>query len=169
MADYKKLIPFIKTWEAGFANDPSDLGGATMSGITLNTFRFYYGKSKTVNDLKHMTEAQWEHIFKEGFWDKWKGDEIKSDKVAFILIDWLWASGSYAIKRPQRMLGLVDDGIVGEKTISAINSRNSTELFNDIYNLRVKFIDEISKKRPANKKFKKGWLRRISSLKTTYQ
>ena len=29
MADYTKLVPFIKKWEGGFGNHPKDKGGAT--------------------------------------------------------------------------------------------------------------------------------------------
>lgn len=49
--DIKK---FILSWEGGFANDPDDLGGATNSGVTLSTYRMYYGQDKTVEDLKKM-------------------------------------------------------------------------------------------------------------------
>ncbi len=49
--DIKK---FILSWEGGFANDPDDLGGATNSGVTLSTYRMYYGQDKTVEDLKNM-------------------------------------------------------------------------------------------------------------------
>jgi hypothetical protein len=27
------------------------------------------------------------------YWDKWKADQIKSQSVANILVDWVWASG----------------------------------------------------------------------------
>ena len=31
------------------------------------------------------------------------------------LVDWLWCSGAWGIKIPQKILGLKVDGIVGEK------------------------------------------------------
>lgn len=52
MADYTKLVPFIKKWEGGFGNHPKDKGGATNKGVTLATYRMVYGKNKTVDDLK---------------------------------------------------------------------------------------------------------------------
>ena len=39
------------------------------------------------------------------------------------------------------------------------------ELFKTIKADRIKFIDEICEKRPANKRFKKGWLNRINAIK----
>ena len=165
MADYRKLKPFILKWEGGYVNDKDDLGGATNKGVTLATFRSVYGQGKTANDLRNMTDQQWETIFKKHFWDKWRADEIEDQSVANILVDWLWASGSYGIKIPQRVLGVSVDGIVGAKTIAAVNAKDGKQFFKEIRQERVDFIDRICTSRPQNKKFRKGWLNRINSLK----
>lgn len=165
MADYRKLKPFIIKWEGGFVNDPSDLGGATNKGVTLSTFRSVYGKNKTVSDLKAMTDQQWETIFKRFFWDKWRADEIEDQSIANILVDWVWASGAYGIKIPQSMLRVTIDGIVGAKTIAAVNAKDGKTFFAEIKKERIAFIDRICNSRPQNKKFKKGWLNRINSIK----
>lgn len=164
MANHKILEPFILRWEGGFVNDKDDLGGATNMGVTLDTYRSVFGSKKTVNDLKRMTRVQWGIIFKKFYWDKWKADDIKDQNVANILVDWIWSSGSYGIKIPQRVLGVSVDGIVGSKTIAAINARDGRELFDTIKQERKDFIERICQKRPQNKKFKKGWLNRINSL-----
>ena len=164
MADYRKLKPFILRWEGGYINDQADLGKQTNKGVTLSTYRSVFGKNKTVSDLKKITDEQWEFIFKKFYWDKWKADDIKDQNVANILVDWLWCSGSYGIKIPQRVLGVYVDGIVGSKTIAAINARDGRELFDTIKQERKYYIDRICQTRPQNKKFKKGWLNRINSL-----
>ena len=164
MADYRKLKPFILRWEGGYINDQADLGKQTNKGVTLSTYRSVFGKNKTVSDLKKITDEQWEFIFKKFYWDKWKADDIKDQNVANILVDWLWCSGSYGIMIPQRVLGVSVDGIVGSKTIAAINARDGRELFDTIKQERKDYIDRICQTRPQNKKFKKGWLNRINSL-----
>lgn len=164
MADYRKLKPFILRWEGGYINDQADLGKQTNKGVTLSTYRSVFGKNKTVSDLKKITDEQWEFIFKKYYWDKWKADNIKDQNVANILVDWVWASGSYGIKIPQRVLGVDVDGIVGPKTIAAVNARDGRELFDNIKQERKDFIDRICQTRPQNKKFKNGWLNRINSL-----
>lgn len=164
MANNKILEPFILRWEGGFVNDKDDLGGATNMGVTLATYRSVFGSKKTVNDLKRMTRVQWGIIFKKFYWDKWKADDIKDQNVANILVDWLWCSGSYGIKIPQSVLCVSADGIVGSKTIAAINARDGRELFYTIKQERKDFIDRICQTRPQNRKFKKGWLNRINSL-----
>ena len=164
MANHKILEPFILRWEGGFVNDKADLGKQTNKGVTLSTYRSVFGKNKTVSDLKKITDEQWEFIFKKFYWDKWKADDIKDQNVANILVDWLWCSGSYGIKIPQRVLGVSVDGIVGSKTIAAINARDGRELFDTIKQERKDFIDRICQTRPQNRKFKNGWLNRINSL-----
>ncbi len=164
MADYKKLVPFILKWEGGFVNDPHDLGGETNHGVTLATFRSVFGKKKTVSDLKEMTQAQWNIIFKKYYWDRWKADEIKDQNVANILVDWVWASGAYGIKIPQGVLSVTADGIVGAKTIAAVNARDGKELFDTIKEERKAYIERICKSRPQNKKFYNGWMNRINAL-----
>lgn len=165
MADYKKLKPFILKWEGGFVNDKNDLGGCTNKGVTLSTFRSVYGQNKTMNDLKSITDEQWEHIFKTCYWDKWKADEIKDQNVANMLVDWTWCSGAYGIKIPQRVLGVSVDGVVGGKTIAAVNAKDGKALFKALKEERIAYIDRICQTRPQNKKFRNGWLNRINSLK----
>lgn len=152
MANAKKLIPFILKWEGGFVNDPDDLGGATNKGITIGTFGEYRKRKglppPTVQDIKNLSDKDWYEIFKTLYWDRWKADEIKSQSVADILVDWVWASGVHGIKRPQRILGVSPDGVVGSKTIAAINAADPKKLFDAIKADRAKFIDEICKARP---------------------
>lgn len=166
MADHKKLIPIIKKWEGGFANHPNDKGGATNSGITLTTFRQYFGKNKTVNDLKRMTEWQWEYIFKRGFWDRYQADSIVNQSVANLLVDYVWASGIYGIKYPQQVLGVTADGIIGPVTLAAINEYpDQEELFNKLWNRRKEHFNAIVRKNPSQKVFLRGWLNRLNDFK----
>ena len=168
MADYKKLIPFILRWEGGFANDPADRGGATMKGITIGTFTTYR-KSKrkptpTVTDLKNISDQEWGDVFKSLFWDKWYADNIKSQSIANILVDWVWASGKYGITIPQRILGVAQDGVVGPKTLEALNARDADKLFAQLKQARINFVETIVKRNPSQKKFINGWKRRIYAI-----
>lgn len=166
MANYKLLKPFILKWEGGFVNNKNDAGGATNKGVTLTTFRKYYGQSKSIEDLKHISDEQWNHIFKTGYWDACKADQLNCQSVANIMVDWAYMSGaSTAIKAVQKILGCKVDGIIGPKTIAAINGyRVPKQLFYDIQRARVEFYYNIVAKRPANKVFLKGWMNRLNAL-----
>ncbi len=166
MADYKNIIPFIKRFEGGYANHPNDRGGCTNMGVTIATYRSYYGRSKTCNDLRKLTEEQWRHIFKSGFWDRIKGDQIECQSVANMIVDYVWASGVYGIKYTQQILGVYADGKVGAKTLAAINNYpNQKELFDKIKQRRLDHFAAIVKNNPSQKVFYKGWCNRVNSLK----
>lgn len=166
MATYKSLAPIIKRLEGGYAFHPNDRGGCTNSGVTISTYRSYYGKSKTCNDLKNMSDSQWDTIFIQGFWNRWCADMINNQSIANLLVDWVWASGMYGIKYPQEILGVTVDGIVGPKTISAINDYpDQEELFNKLWERRKKHFESIVKKNPSQKVFINGWLNRLNNFK----
>lgn len=162
MADYRKLKPIVLKWEGGYAGN---IDGAicTMKGVTLATFRKYFGNTKTCRDLRNITDEQWDYIFKKKFWDKWKANDIKNQSIANLMVDWLWTSGVYGIKYPQKVLGVTDDGIVGPKTIAAINNYpNQKELFQKLWNRRKKHFESIAIGNKA--KFLKGWLNRLNDI-----
>lgn len=189
MAKIEELIPFILHFETGvgkkylnlppeqifaqarktgFANDPDDSGGATMCGITIGTYKAYCKKKgyavPTVSMLRNITYAQWRDVLKTFFWDKWLADQIQSQPLANILVDWVWASGTNGIKIPQSILGVTQDGIVGPKTLAALNGRDPKRLFDKIHDARIKFVDDIVARKPNQKKFIKGWKRRINDI-----
>ena len=170
MANVYKLAPWILKWEGGFVNDPADLGGATNMGVTIGAWKSCgYDKDGDgdidVDDLRLLTrEDVVNRVLKPHYWDRWKADDIKSQSVANILVDWVWASGAHGIKIPQRLLGVTVDGIVGPKTLAAVNARNPRELFDMIKIARFDFIEDICRKRPANNKFKRGWMNRINDI-----
>lgn len=169
MAKIETLIPFLLKWEGGFVHDVDDLGGATNMGVTMNTYIAYCRRKgypvPTVTRLKNLSEKQWVDIVKTMYWDRFKGDEIVNQGVANICVDWLWLSGTVAIKKVQEIVGVKADGIVGHKTIAAINSRSALPLFGMIKEVRVMYIDDICRKRPANEKFRKGWMNRLNDLR----
>lgn len=169
MADYKVHIPFLEKWEGGWSNDPDDSGGATMMGITIHTYAAYRKKKglppPTEEDLRNISKEEWLDIYKTMFWDRLNGDAFQSQNVANIMVDWIWMSGTLAIKRLQLIVGTKQDGIVGPKTLAAIHSKNQRELFDQLKSARYSHFEEIVKNDPTQKKFHNGWKRRLKNIK----
>lgn len=190
MANVDILLPFILKFEGGFVNDPADSGGATNKGVTIATWRSVgYDKDGDgdidVQDLKLISNKDVrDRVLKPHYWDRWKADQIQSQKIANILVDWVWGSGANGIKIPQRLLGVAVDGIVGAKTLAAVNAADPDVLFDRIYQARERFLHDITNQSIANyekkikrkatnaelmkhtkKRFIKGWLNRLAAIK----
>lgn len=150
------MIPHIKKWEGGWSNRPTDKGGPTMMGVTLATFRQYFGAEKTIADLRNITEDQWMYIFKNKFWDRMQADKIQNQSLAELCVDMLWMSGQItAIKKIQRTLGCTVDGIVGPKTLAALN-KDSEGNFAILWRMRYNWLRRIAYGNNLN-----GWLNRL--------
>ena len=142
MAKVEILAPFLLSWEGGYNKTPGDRGGATNKGVTLATWRRYgYDKNQDgridERDVMLITEydAVYE-ILKPVYWDRWRADEIASQAVANLLVDWYWNSGTYGIRIPQRVLGVKTDGIAGPRTIAAVNGHADQQaLFRKLWQL----------------------------------
>lgn len=186
MATIDKFIPILLLWEAsikikenetlenaykratkrGFVNDPYDTGGATMIGVTIGTYRSYCRykgwKTPSVNDLKNMPYKIWRDIVYTMYWNKWKADTIVDQSVANMVVDWVWHSGAVTIKKVQALLGVTADGIVGPKTVNALNNTKNIKV--KIYNARKAYFEAIVKRNPSQKKWLNGWMNRLNSI-----
>lgn len=148
----------------GWSDDPDDPGGATMIDVTLSTFCAYRSRNglpePSESDLRGISYSEWMGILKTMFWDRIQADSINSQGVANILFDWVWASGPSAIRKVQKILGVKADGVVGPKTLHAINSHDPGELFLKIHDGRERHYRSCR----ASWKYLKGWLRRLNAL-----
>lgn len=172
MANIKNLVSFISRWEGGYVNDPSDSGGPTNIGVTIATWqKVGYDKNDDgiINEADVMLithEEMLEVVLRPHFWDKWMADHIKNQSIANILVDWLWHSGPRTIFIVQRILEVKQDGIVGPKTLNALNSHPDQQLlFDTIKTKRINDIHAICQRQPEKLKFINGWLNRIAALK----
>lgn len=170
MADIGILSPFILSFEGGFVDHPNDKGGATNKGVTIATWRAVgYDKDGDgdidVDDLRLLTDADVVgRVLRPHYWNRWKADAIRSQSVANLLVDWVWASGAHGIRIPQRVLGVKSDGIVGPKTLAALNNSDQHALFDRLHRERVAFIDGICSRDTSQGCFRKGWLRRLNAI-----
>lgn len=169
MAKIEPLAEFILSFEGGYVNNPKDKGGATNRGVTIATWRAQgYDKDGDgdidVNDLKLITAEDATTILRRNYWNRWKADEIKDQSVANLLVDWLWSSGAWGIKIPQQLLGVKVDGVVGAKTIAALNAQVPSYFFEKLKKRRNEYIYNLVGNNPSQKTFLAGWIRRLNAI-----
>ena len=175
MANYQNIIPFILKAEGGLSKDKNDMaskypvpdgsGYHTNKGITWKVWSNVYGSDKnSIQQFYDMPQSKWNIIFKRLYWDSIKGDNIISQRIADILVNWVWGSGIYIpVSRLQKILGLKVDGVFGGNTLNAVNLANEKLLYEALKNSQYNFFDTLSNK-PEYSMYKQGWLNRLNNL-----
>lgn len=164
MAEFCRYAPLLHSLEKGISNRASDRGGFTVDGVTLTTFRQFYGQDKTEDDLRNITPPQWRHIMKTGYWDVCKADRIEDQKIAELIVDWCVNSGISRIRNVQTILGVCPDGCVGPVTLAAINEGDSAELYRRIMAARKGWFEKTVRNDPRQRENLEGWMNRLKRL-----
>lgn len=158
--NFGTVMPLVLKHEGGFANHPKDPGGATMKGVTLATFQ-KYKPGASVADLKAISDDMLHRIYRDGYWNKVRGDQLPSG-LDYAVFDFAVNSGpSRAAKYLQGILGVEQDGVIGSKTLNALADRNVKELVNALCDARLAFL----KRLPTWGTFGKGWSSRVAGVR----
>lgn len=165
MGNFTKAVEKVLEHEGGYVNNPADTGGATNFGITKRVYESFIGRPVSLTEMKVMPKGNAVAIYKANYWDKVKGDFIKSYSKAFILFDQAVNRGpSSAIKQAQRISGALPDGVIGPKTIEAINKMNEKSFIDNFVIESEKFYRSLVARKPSQAVFLNGWLNRVKSL-----
>ena len=161
---FDKIFEYILMVEGGYSNDKADKGGKTKYGIIEVEARKYGYKG----DMKDLTKDIAEDIYKNKYYLSNNLDKIKDKRVALSIADWTINSGNWGTKKAQQAVNilkgdiLVVDGILGEKSIQAINSINPEIFLTQYHELQRKFYQAIVAHNSSQKVFLKGWLNRVA-------
>lgn len=157
--NFEQSTKWILVHEGGYVNHPKDPGGATNMGVIQRTYDAWRRRNnlptQTVRNIK-MDEVL--SIYKDQYWDKIMGDYLPNG-VDYALYDFAINSGpARAVKFIQRLLGVKEDGVMGNVTLDAIRSKNDIEqLLIDLNYARWNWLQTLR----HFKTFGKGWTRRV--------
>jgi len=165
MGIYQKAHPDSKIWDIVFK-----VLKKYRPDLPSKDFMFLADKKsikKASVELYNNKEAVEEvkEIYKKEFWDKFKGDEIKSQKVADeIFVFGVNAGIKRAIKLAQKLAGVTADGIVGPVTLKALNSIND-KLFDIAFDLgEENYYKSLALANERYKRYLKGWENRAERV-----
>jgi lysozyme family protein len=156
-ANFFKSLEMVLKHEGGFVDHPEDPGGATNKGIPHKTYADFLGRPlEDVNELKNIPDDHVQMIYKNGYWDRIKGDELPAG-VDFSTFDWAVNSGpGRAAKALQKAVMATQDGAIGPKTLEAVKEYSAEDIIRSVAEQREAFYKSL---RTFNT-FGKGWLRR---------
>lgn len=154
---FDECLKIVLRHEGGYSNHPNDPGGETMYGITRTTARIhgYHGP------MRQIPMAVVRNIYHIGYWQPAKCD-ILPPPIRLIHFDSSVNSGvSRAAKWLQAASGSTADGIIGPKTLAAVNTMPVSQLINRYADTRLAFLKSL-KTFPT---FGKGWTRRVEDVR----
>ena len=154
--NFSSSFELLLKHEGGYVNHPDDPGGRTNHGITQRVYEKFLGEDVTEEEMKDMPLEDVFSIYKDDYWDRIRGDELPSG-VDLCIFDWAVNSGvSQASKALQRVLGVLDDGIIGSRTVAAVCERDSAQVVEAVSQKREDFYRSLR----TFDTFGRGWLRR---------
>lgn len=183
MAVFKYALERTLKLEGGYSNYKNDVGGETIFGIARNKNPDWKGWALVDNIKQFCTEQEgteeWgqeltdncrqnaditrlkSEFYQNHFWDKAQLSKVENQQIAETIFDACVNHGvAGGIKIAQRILGLEIDGIMGEKTLKAINGLFGKQIFSFLENFvyrRIEVYERIVQKNPNLAVFLDGW------------
>ena len=156
-ANYDKCLETILHHEGGYVNHPKDPGGETNLGVTKRVYEEHGG----TKDMKDLTVEDVAPIYKKGYWDKMKGDDLPSGLDLCVFDFGVNAGPGRGAKFLQKMIGTTVDGGIGPMTLAKVNehvdSHGLEESIKQYQAARQEYYESLS----TFGTFGKGWTRRV--------
>ena len=156
-SNYDKCLETILHHEGGYVNHPKDPGGETNLGVTKRVYEEHGG----TKDMKDLIVEDVAPIYKKGYWDKMKGDELPSGLDLCVFDFGVNAGPGRAAKYLQTMIGTVADGGIGPNTLAKlkeyVDENGIEKCIKDYQSERQKYYEKLS----TFATFGRGWTRRV--------
>ena len=157
--------------EGGYANDPNDLGGPTMWGVSsLMIKRLKLSPRDCGIDaddwgdytiIQQMPLANSVEFYRKNFWlpiYSQINDQTAATKIYDFAVN---ADAANAHRVVQRAAGVADDGAFGPGTLAAVNAMGD-KFVPAMCAEMVKYYEAIITARPKNETFRKTWMKRAA-------
>lgn len=166
---------FTKPAEGLYSIDKDDKGNETFMGISRKWHKSLHiwkvideAKSiKTFPQCLLTNNRLLDEVmvfYKIEFWDKLNIERIKDSRLQIQIYDWAITSWDDAVKMIQKLVGVIPDGVIGLKTLEAINGYpDKDELLSEFIEGRKQHYNNIVIEDPTQKKWLQGWLNRVEN------
>lgn len=157
---FDRCVAMVLANEGGFVENATDPGGATNFGITKRTLEAFVGHGVSIEDLKNLSSNTAIEIYRANYWNLMLCDSLPLG-VDLMVFDYGVNSGpGRAIKTLQHLVGVPEDGAMGNVTVTAVAQSVSKSLINDLAVARLDFLQELRGFEEAGK----GWTQRVNDV-----
>ncbi|MEY9196654.1 lysozyme family protein [Sinorhizobium fredii] len=151
--------------EGGYSYRKSDRGGPTKYGITHTTLAAHRGvKSVTAEQVKALSKLEAEDIYRRSYWGQSGGDLLPPGLDYAVFNSGVMSGPAKAVKILQGVLGVREDGHVGEQTLAAVRKYPGgvSTLIRTYCDAYMQFLRSLTNRKtgfPANGR---GWTIRVT-------
>lgn len=165
MAEFNNAFEKMLQNEGGFrlVNVAGDSGGRTYAGIAENYHPDWEGwEIIDRGDLDNPVLTKLvKEFYKTRFWDKMRGDEIEKQEIAESIFDFGVNAGMRtSVKLAQTVVGVLPDGVIGPKTLDALNSADGEQFILKFALAKIARYAAIVNRNRSQSKFLLGWINR---------
>ena len=157
------IIDDVLRREGGFVDHPADRGGATNFGVTRATLAAWRGKPVTVDDVRALTQAEARAIYLAQYVTRPGFSHIRDATLRGVVVDAGVHHGPVRAARwLQAAVGVTEDGVVGPRTLAAVNAADAEEVIDKVVAYRLRFIAGIVARDTSQAVFLVGWVTRAT-------
>ena len=133
------------------------LGAAALGGDIEKISRALYSSEKL--------RAQVRAFYKETYWDRMRLDEINSQVKANEMFVFAVNVGiKPAVRVAQQLVGVVNDGIVGDQTVAAINRYDEARFDKQFDQAELQYYNGLIEKNQKFRIYANGWRNRALAV-----
>lgn len=156
---------------SAYTDRANDRGGPTKYGITIATLSAWFGRPATIEEVQNLTEETARAIYHKNYITTPQFDRIVDPLVQELVIDTGVNHGQHrAAKWLQKVVRntygavIVADGVVGPKTLAAVNAAPPRRLFYLYLRKRIAGYADIVQNDPRQLENLEGWNDRAASF-----
>lgn len=158
--NFEPCLQVVLDHEGGYVDHPRDPGGATNMGITLKTLQNWRQCPVTKLNVRDLTRQEAARIYRAWYWQAVNGDELPAG-VDLIVFDCAVNQGPSRARRfLQLAVGVVDDGVIGARTLAALQRQKPSTTIEKIRRLRKSHYEGLDN----FDVFGDGWMNRLRDV-----
>lgn len=169
LSNWQQAFKQMLKSEGGFTDDERDNGnklpdgrkGSTMLGVTQFNWEQHVGHQVTHDDMRKLTPADVEPLYKKKYWDVVCADELPNG-IDYMVFDMgVNAGPGRSIKLLQAAVGVTPDGGFGPMTMAAVQAIDPVTLIERFSAEKVVFYRSLN----DFPTYGTGWLNRVADVK----